>query len=354
MSAPPAAPDPASVVRWTRARFFRSWPSALATLAVGLLALKALAAVLDWAVLSASWDATAQECRERGGACWAFVREKARFILFGYYPREEHWRAAVLILAFCALFAVSPFRRFWSRRLLYAWALLPFLSVLLMWGGVPGIPRVGMEQFGGLPLTLTLAIVGIGLSYPLGVLLALGRTGDLPVVRLLCTVYIEFIRGVPLISILFMAFLLFPLFLPQGVTVHKILRAQAAIVLFSGAYMAEVVRGGLQGIPKGQYEAASALGLSYVQTMGLVILPQALKIVIPPTVNTFISLFKDTSLVFIISLTDLMLTTKLSFTDSEWLGFTMEGYVFIAAVYFAFCFFMGRASLRIERELDRG
>ena len=169
-------------------------------------------------------------------------------------------------------------------------------------------------------------------------------------IRLLSTLYIECIRGIPLISILFMASLMFPLFLPEGMSISKVLRAQAAIVFFSAAYMAEIVRGGLQAIPKGQYESAEALGLNYIQMMYLVILPQALRIVIPPTVNTFVSLFKDTSLVFIISLSDLMYTTKQSFTDSHWLGFTIEGYVFIAFIYFVFCSFMGRVGYRIEQE----
>ena len=339
------------MVKWLKKNLFNNWANTITTVVFAAIFIKGLAFILDWTLINSTWSGTAVECREQSGACWAFIREKIRFILFGYYPRDSHWRAAILIATFLTLFFMSQFRRYWSKTLIYSWIILPFAAVFLMRGGFLGLEKVNIEQFGGLPLTLVLALVGIAFAYPLGILLALGRKSTMPVIRLLCTIYIEFIRGVPLISILFMASLLFPLFLPDGVSISKLLRAQVAIILFSGAYMAEVVRGGLQAIPKGQYEAAGALGLNYVQMMMLVILPQALKIVIPPTVNTFISLFKDTCLVFIISLADLMFTTKLSFNDSNWLGFTLEGYVFIAFVYFIFCYFMGRVSLSIEREL---
>ena len=338
-------------MNWLKKNLFNSWFNSVTTIVLSAVLLKGLVLLFDWAILHGSWNATAIECRQSSGACWSFIREKMRFILFGYYPQEEHWRAIVLIITFLFLFFISQFRRCWSKSLVCSWMVLPFAAVLLMHGGFLGLDRVEIEQFGGLPLTLILALLGIAFAYPLGIILALGRRSTMPIIRLLSTIYIEFIRGVPLISVLFMASLLFPLFLPDGVSIDKLVRAQAAIVLFSGAYMAEVVRGGLQAIPRGQYEAASALGLNYAQTMALVILPQALKIVIPPTVNTFISLFKDTCLVFIISLADLMFTTKLSFNDSNWLGFTLEGYVFIAFIYFIFCYFMGRVSLSIEKEL---
>ena len=337
---------------WIKTHLFNGPIHSCITILLLFVVFKFFYHFLDWSLLNSTWSGTAADCRERSGACWAFIREKMSFILFGRYPEESRWRAITLITSFLGLFLISQCKRFWSRSLICAWIFLPFLGVLLMKGGFLGLAQVQTEIIGGLPLTLILSLIGIVFSYPLGILLALGRRSEMPLIKILSTFYIEFIRGIPLISILFMASLMFPLFLPDGMSIDKILRAQAAIILFSAAYMAEVVRGGLQAIPKGQYEAAEALGMNYVQMMYLVILPQALKIVIPPTVNTFISLFKDTSLVFIISLADLMYTTKQSFTDSYWLGFTVEGYIFIAFIYFVFCFFMGQVGHRIEKELS--
>lgn len=222
-----------------------------------------------------------------------------------------------------------------------------------MFGGVFGLDYVDTNRWGGLPLTLTLSVVGLALAFPLGVLLALGRTSNLPVVKALSVVYIEAIRGVPLISILFMASVMFPLFLPQGMTIDKVLRAQIGLILFAAAYLAEVVRGGLQAIPKGQYEAAEALGLSYWQRTRLIILPQAMALVIPPLVNTFIGFFKDTSLVIIIGLLDLLSTAKAALTDPAWRGFYKEAYLFIGLIYFAFCYALSRYSMYLEREFNK-
>lgn len=205
---------------------------------------------------------------------------------------------------------------------------------------------------GGLPLTLMLSVFGLTAAYPLGVILALGRTSHMPMIRYLSVGYIEMIRGVPLISLLFMSSIIFPLFLPEGVTINTILRAQMAIILFTAAYVAEVVRGGLQGMGSGQYEAADALGLNYVQTMRLIILPQALKIVIPPTVSVLVSAFKDTSLVVIIALYDFLLTSKTVIQNPEWMGFSTEMYLFVALMYFLGCFSMSNFSRKLERELD--
>jgi len=225
---------------------------------------------------------------------------------------------------------------------------------LLMKGGIFGLPSVESTQWGGLPLTLLLAVFGLTAAYPLGVVLALGRRSKMAGVKILCVVYIELIRGVPLISLLFMSSIIFPLFLPEGVTFNKILRAQAAIILFTAAYIAEVVRGGLQAMPRGQYEAADSLGLNYYLTMRLVILPQALKIVIPPSVSILISAFKDTSLVVIIALFDLLKTTQTVLSKPEWMGFSREAYVFVAVLYFLGCFSMSNYSRKLERELSRG
>jgi general L-amino acid transport system permease protein len=216
------------------------------------------------------------------------------------------------------------------------------------------LPSVESTQWGGLPLTLLLAFFGLTAAYPLGVLLALGRQSKMPMIKWLCIFYIELIRGVPLISLLFMSSIVFQLFLPEGVNLNKILRAQAAIIFFTAAYIAEVVRGGLQGMTRGQYEAAQAIGLNYYQTMRLIVLPQALKMVIPPSVSILISAFKDTSLVMIIALYDLLKTTKTVISNPNWMGFSREAYIFVALLYFLGCFSMSSYSRKLEKELSQG
>ena len=255
------------------------------------------------------------------------------------------------MILFCLL-GFSRNRRFWRKELGYAWLVGLSIMGVLMRGGIFGLTSVESTSWGGLPLTLLLAVFGLTAAYPLGVVLALGRQSQLPAIKSLCIVYIELIRGVPLISLLFMSSVVFPLFLPQGITVNKILRAQAAIILFTAAYIAEVVRGGLQAMARGQYEAADSLGLNYYQTMRLVILPQALKIVIPPTVSILISAFKDTSLVVIIALFDLLKTTQSVLSNPEWMGFSREAYIFVAILYFLGCFSMANYSRKLERELS--
>jgi general L-amino acid transport system permease protein len=227
-----------------------------------------------------------------------------------------------------------------------------FSMGVLLKGGLFGFASVESNLWGGLPLTLLLSVFGLTAAYPVGILLALGRQSEMPVIKSFCVVYIELIRGVPLISLLFMSSVVFPLFLPEGFVINKILRAQVAIILFTAAYIAEVVRGGLQGLNKGQYEAADSLGLNYFQTMRLIILPQALKIVIPPSVSILISAFKDTSLVVIIALYDLLKTTQTTLSDPKWMGYSAEAYIFVALIYFVCCFFMSNYSRRLERELD--
>src|SRR5262249_12932517 len=223
-----------------------------------------------------------------------------------------------------------------------------------MRGGVFGLLSVETERWGGLPLTLILAANGIVFSFPLAVLLALGRRSDLPAIKALSIGLIELVRGVPLITVLFMASLMIPLFLPEGFSIDKWLRAQVGFILFAAAYQAEVIRGGLQAIPRGQYEAADALGLSYWQKTGLIILPQALKLVIPPMVNTFISFFKDTSLVVIVGMFDLLGSVRAAASDRQWRAYYVEGLVFAALIYFVFCFTMAEYSRRLERRLDTG
>ena len=342
-------------MKWARENLFSSWPSTLATLAILWLAWRLVPPLLDWAFVDAVWrTADPRACREAHGACWAFIAEKHRFILFGTYPFEQHWRPALATVILISLWIVSALKRFWNWRLSGIW--LSGLAVIgiLMWGGVAGLPYVENERWGGLILTLILATFGIAAAFPLSILLALGRRSAMPAVRWACITYIELIRGVPLISLLFMASVMLPLFLPSGVTMDKLLRAQLAMILFAAAYLAEVVRGGLQSIPRHQHEAAEALGMSYWNKTRLIILPQALRMAIPPLVNTFIGFFKDTSLVLIIGLFDLLSTIKVSLQDPAWSGYGIEAYLFVSAVYFVFCHAMSRYSQGLERDLAHG
>lgn len=303
----------------------------------------------DWALLRAVWQPDAAACRAANGACWGFIVEKHRLIAFGTYPYEEHWRPALSSMLLVALWVLSAVRRFWKPKLTLIWAVGLTAIGVLMWGGVFGLPHVENERWGGLILTLLLTTFGLAFAFPLSILLALGRRSELPLIRALSVAYIELIRGVPLISVLFMASVMLPLFLPAGVSVDKLLRAQIALILFAAAYLAEAVRGGLQAIPKHQYDAADALGLGYLQRTFLIVLPQALRIAVPPIVNTCIGFFKDTSLVLIIGLFDLLSTIKVSLNDPAWTGFGVEAYLFAALVYFVFCYAMSRYSRSLEK-----
>jgi general L-amino acid transport system permease protein len=346
-------------VRWARAKLFNNWVNSAFTLVFAYLIIKGFIAVISWGVINAVWSVpgtNTQACRAMSGvgACWALINEKFRFIMFGTYPYAEHWRPGLVILIFLALYGASSMRRLWNRNLIYIWIGGLVLIGVLMWGGVFGLRFVEQERWGGLPITLILATFGIALAFPLSIVMALGRRSHMPAVKVLCVTYIELIRGVPLISLLFMASVMFPLFLPEGLTIDKLLRAQVAIILFAAAYLAEVVRGGLQAIPKGQYEAADSLGLPYWQKTAFVILPQALKLVIPPLVNTFIGMFKDTSLVLIIGIFDLLNSAKTAVNEPAWRGFGLEAYVFVGVIYFLFCFAMSKYSQDLEAELSRG
>jgi general L-amino acid transport system permease protein len=348
---------------WARANLFSSWLSSAVTLVLLYVILRGAWAFIDWAVVKAIWtvpngangpDTTSCHQAIGIGACWAVVKEKYRFILFAFYPYPEQWRPAICIMLLIALYIVSAMRMFWRKELALLWVMTLIVIGILMWGGVFGLPYVPQHQWGGLPLTLILATLGLAAAFPLAILVALGRRSTgLPAVRLLCVVYVELIRGVPLISLLFMATTMFPLFMPAGMDIDKLLCAQVAIILFAGAYLAEVVRAGLQALPRGQAEAADALGLNYARKTSLVILPQALRLVIPPLVNTFIGFFKDTSLVLIVGIFDLLKAGTTAVADAPWQGFGNEIYVLLAVIYFAFCFAMSKYSRGLEHELDR-
>jgi len=335
-------------MRWARENLFRSWPETIGTLLILWLLWKTIPPFIDWAFLDAVWKPDSKTCRATEGACWGFVVEKHRFILFGTYPFELHWRPALATVILIGLWVFSAFRAFWKSWLIAVWAVGLGVIGILMWGGVFGLRYVENERWGGLILTLLLTTFGIAAAFPLGILLALGRRSDMPVIRALCVGYIELIRGVPLISLLFMASVMLPLFLPSGVTIDKLLRAQIAIILFAAAYLAEVIRGGLQAIPKGQYDAAHALALPFWRRTYLVILPQALRIAVPALVNNFIALFKDTSLVLIIGLFDLLSTVKISLNEPAWTGFGVEAYLIASLIYFVFCAAMSTYSKSFE------
>jgi general L-amino acid transport system permease protein len=351
---PTVMPKPVvAPLTWLRANLFATPFNAIMTVLVVWFLVMSLPALLDWLLLDAVFQAdNVRECRAAGaGACWAFIGEKHRLILFGLYPYEEQWRPLLVVLLLVTMAGVSCLRRFWTKWLAPMWLATLVIVGVLMWGGVLGLSYVENARWGGLPLTMILAFVAIAVAFPLGVLLALGRRSNLPAIRAICTIYIELVRGVPAVSLLFMASVMLPLLLPEGMSIDKLLRAQIALIVYASAYLAEVVRGGLQSLSKGQYEAADALGLTYWQKQRLIILPQALRITIPPLVNTLITVFKDTSLVVIIGLYDLMNAAKASFVDPAWRGSSIEAYVFVSLIYFAFCYFMSKYSQSIEKRL---
>ena len=338
---------------WLRGNLFASPLDAALTVIVLVLLYLALPPLVGWAVIDADWQGETRHDCAGAGACWVFVKARLGQFLYGFYPEAERWRVnlAFAVWAVAAAALVTP--GLGAKRWVGAFLLCvyPPLAAVLFLGDWFGLAAVETRQWGGLMLTLVIAGVGIVASFPLGVVLALGRRSSMPVVRGVSTAFIEIWRGVPLITVLFMASVMLPLFLPEGVNLDKLLRALIGVTLFAAAYMAEVVRGGLQGIPAGQYEAAAALGLGYWRTMALVILPQALRLVIPGIVNTFIGLFKDTTLVLIIGLFDFLGIIQAALTDPRWLGFAVEGYVFAGFVFWCFCFTMSRISLGLEKRL---
>lgn len=404
------------LLNWLKRNLFSSPLSIFLTLVTLWALWKTVPGIIDWIFVDAVFSADSRAaCREiNTGACWAFIEKRMDQFIYGFYPEESRWR---VILSFILLpFALAPllFEKIPYRRQLFffslffpvlvyflllggnigpelegnwllvlaAWILLPVLLIFAakrfvykdrpMQGMVPwlvlyglilalvylgrlfGLEPVTTDQFGGFMLTVVIGVTGIVCSLPIGILLALGRQSDLTVLRTLCVLFIEFIRGVPLITLLFVASTMLNYFLPPGTNFDLLLRVLIMVTLFSAAYIAEVVRGGLQAIPKGQTEAAEAMGLKYWPAMRLIVLPQALKISIPGIVNTFIGLFKDTTLVVIIGLLDPLGIGRASLSDSKWQGLSTEVYVFIALFFFICCFAMARYSLYLENKLHTG
>lgn len=343
-------------VKWLHINLFSNWFNSLLTVFVAYIIFSFVPGLLDWTLFSADWVGEKSSDCSGEGACWVFIDARMGQFLYGFYPTEEQWRVDLAFLFLIALSVPLFIEKVPRKSWIIGFLLIgyPIIANWLFSGGIFGMTVVDTEQWGGLMLTLIIAAVGIIASLPIGILLALGRRSEMPIIRWVCISFIEIIRGVPLITILFMASVMLPLFMPEGVTFDKLMRAMIGITLFQSAYMAEVIRGGLQAIPKGQYEAADALGLNYFQKMFLIILPQALKLVIPGIVNTFIALFKDTSLILIIGLFELSGIMKAALNDPEWLGFATEGYLFAALIYWMFCFSMSRYSMRIEEKLHTG
>jgi general L-amino acid transport system permease protein len=359
----------ATVIGWLRKNLFGSLSDSILTIVAILALVWFLPSLIDWLFVSAVWtgaDRTACTTAVQGGiqpngwsgACWAYVGDKFQQFMIGSYPRDQLWRPYLVAALFVAL--LMPFlmprapHKGWNAILLLA--VLPVVSFFLLLGGWFGLSHVETTLWGGLMVTLILSFVGIVVSLPFGILLALGRRSSMPTVRTVCVIFIELIRGVPLITVLFMASVLLPLFLTPGSNIDKFLRALIGVSIFAAAYMAEVIRGGLQALPKGQYEAADALGLNYFHKTTFIILPQAIKLVIPGIVNTFIGMFKDTALVTIISMYDLLGIDKASFNDSAWTTpvTPLTGLIFAGFIFWLFCFGMSRYSSFVERRLDTG
>ena len=353
----PAAPGRGPFA-WARRRLFASAGSSLVTVVLGALAAWAAWRFVEWAWVhavfavpgtGASADTAACRAVEGTGACWAVLPEKLRFILFGRFPWDEQWRPAVVVAGFVALFAATTVRALWGTRLVALWCAAPVVLVGLMHGGVAGLPTVPTDVWGGLPVTLILATFGLAAAFPLAIAIALVRRAKrLVLLRALCRAYVESVRALPIVSVLFMASVMVPLLLPEGLNVDKLLRAQLAFTLFAAAYLSESIRGALQAIPAGQHEAAEALGLSYARRTLTVILPQALRIALPSLVNTFLGIFKDTSLVLVIGILDLMTAGQNAVLEPAWQGFSTEVYLFVGAVYFVFCAGIARFGRRLE------
>ena len=312
--------------------------------------------LFDWGVVNAVVEPNLALCRASDGACWGFVSEKYRLILFGRYPYEEHWRAALATLFIVVMLVISAIPYFWkyARGLVVGWCIAFTAFLVLMYGGVFGLSSVETDAWGGLPLTVILTLVGMSASVPIGIALALARRSKLPILSMLATGYIELVRGIPLITVLFVATYIFPLVLPGGMSTDAFWRIAFGIVLFQAAYFAETVRGGLQTVPQGQFLAADSLGLRPWQVYVYVILPQALVAVIPAFVNSLLSTFMDTSLVTVVSMYDLTGALRLALGDPQWRQFFIEGYIFIAAIYFFSSLLMSRYSIWLESRIQQG
>ncbi len=350
---PRAAPARESALgSWLRENFFRNGFNCLMTVFALWVLFVTLPRLVKWAVIDAVWfTENAEGCHAAAGACWAVISEKYSVMLFGTFPYEEQWRGILVIAIILGLAVVSALRLLSARALAIAWFAAMCAVFMLMLGGVFGLERVPTHQWGGLPLTLIMFVGTVVGGIPAGVLLALGRRSQMPAIKAICVGFIEIVRGLPLVTVLFMASLMFPLFLPEGISIDKFLRAQIAMTLFFAAYAAEVVRGGLQAIGRGQYEAADTVGLTYWQKMTRIVLPQTGRIVLPSMMNEIIRAFKNTTFVGIIGLFDVLRATSTAMQDPVWVRYSIEAYLFIFLLYFVMCFAMSKYSEGIESKL---
>ncbi|HTI79682.1 MAG TPA: amino acid ABC transporter permease [Acetobacteraceae bacterium] len=346
---------PRHAIDWVRANLFSSVFDSILTIIVLIVAALVLPPLFRWGITHATISGTTRAACTGDGACWTFIRVRFPRFFYGSYPSDQRWRvdvAFVLLIAFCTPVLRDGVRHKWIWLLLLL-IVFPAIAAVLLWGGVFGLSYVDTSLWGGLMIDVIASFVTVAGSLPLGILLAFGRRSQLPVIRVLSIGYIEIWRGVPLLTVLFMSAVVVPLFLPTGVSIDRLVRAIAALVLFNAAYMAEVVRGGLQGVQQGQEEAAASLGLHWLYTQALIVLPQALRIIVPGVINTVVDLFKDTTLVTIIGLYDLLGTVEQALKDPAWLGFATEGYVFSALVFFSCCYALSAYGRNMERRLAR-
>lgn len=333
--------------------YFKPWPHTIITVLGMALIGYALLSLFDWAIVNATFGrATPDECRAAGGACWAMLTERYHIILFGSYPSGEYWRPALAVFLVIAVLIASGFRQLWKPALAFAWVAVMIASLILMGGGIFGLEPVSTSHWGGLPLTVGLSAFGIVLALPLSVVLALGRRSKIKVVKRFCDAYVEIVRGLPLLAVLFVASTMLPLLLPGGNMIDTILRAQIALILFQAAYLAEAIRSGLDAVPKGQGEAAQSLGLPDRLVSRLVVLPQAFRIALPAIINTFIESIKDTTLISIIGLIDVLGGARGAIADGTWMGFYREAYLAVGVAFFAFCYILSLHSRRLEQEFS--
>src|SRR5210317_508148 len=342
-----------NLVNWSRKNLFANWHDALLTFIILFLFYISIPPLLNWMFFDATFFGTSKKDCSGTGACWVFIQVWLKRFTYGMYPNDQIWRIDLAFIIFFFVIGAYFFVNTKIKKILFIFLtiIFPFLAIFLFHGGLFGLEEVETRVWGGLFLTLFISVFSIIFCFPIGVLLAMGRRSKLPVIRYFSIGFIELWRGVPLITVLFMAAVMFPVFLPSGTNLDKLVRVIIAITLFESAYIAEVIRGGLQATPKGQYDAANSLGMGYWKSHILIILPQALKIVIPGVANTFIALFKDTPLILVVGLMELLGMVNMAKTNPAWLGLATEGYVFAAIVYFIFCFAMSRYSLRLEKQL---
>ncbi|WP_420597710.1 amino acid ABC transporter permease [Neptuniibacter sp.] len=351
----PAPKDTVGLIPWVKDNLFSSIGNSLTTLIIIGLLVSLLPPLIDWLFLSANWSGTKQADCTKEGACWVFVSAWSKQFFFGSYPTEEIWRIFICLISLIAVIAASYLLPKDSRNKLGipAFLILPFIWIIILDGSLIELEHVATDYWGGFALNVLMAAASIIIAFPLSFLWALGRRSDMPFMKSVCVILIEFFRGVPVLALFFMGSVMLPLFFPEGTNVDKLLRVWIVLTLFMAGYMAEVFRGGFQAVPKGQYEAADSLGLGYWQKTLLIILPQVIKVSMPNILATFVMLFKNTTFLLIIGIFEMLSTTQTALTNSNWLGgHSTEGYLFVALVFWICCFSMSMISSSIERKLD--